>query len=841
MSDFDNLNSLYDFYSTRCERYAGEMLFDNIITYGQAFEYASARAAFLQKSGYKKGDVVGLLAVNGPEWCITYMAITMTGAVVLPLDNNLPPEKYPSMLKETGCGAVFVSDEYAGSVRRVKKYSVDLKKSVEYKKKFRPVRMKPDDLAALVFTSGTTGTSKIVMLSQENIYYIAVGCSNFMNFAPGDVNLCLLPLFHVYALCANFTGPFSYGGALVFIQSLKGPDIMKALAENPITVFPAAPQLWELFMEAILNRVKGQSMTKYRVFMFFLNSAPFLRLIGLDFLLKKVFAPVHEIFGASHRAFISGGAAMKGRYLKYYSNLGFTLIEGYGLTETTGPITLDDYKNPAMGSVGAATTGNEIRIKNINSDGIGDVCLRGSGVMPGYYKNEAANRAVFDEEGFFHTGDLGRLNRKGKLFITGRSKNVIVLPSGKNVYPEELESHYRQSPEIAEIAVFERKIDGKETVYSVIVPRSKAKNSYEKIGAEIKRLNAGLPGYKTISGFAISYDPLPVNTTKKILYREVADNLEKGLYQEHNEDFAVLQSELLPQDPGDEVIISALCGRFRQDRIFSNQTLRDFNVDSLGLVDLAMYLEEKLGVSIDMKDLQKKETFEDLLVYLRTLEKNRGQSLDKMIFEGEITRKARKFINPIHYLVLGILQLLSKAFWGVTVKNRDRMNFDNNIIIANHESYLDMIWLAWAFPYAKRSNIYITGKKKMSFLGMIFPMLPVIWIEEDNAIDVLKASADLLRQGKSLMIFPEGTRSVDGKMQPFKIGAAYLAKGLNRKVVPVTVNGAFENWPRSSSLPVFRSGIKGSITVGEEIDPSAYKTVEKLNRALEKAVAKNLD
>jgi len=840
MNDFNNLENLYDFYKTRCDRYADCMLFDNKITYGDAYEYAEAKAAYLQKQGYKKGDVIGLLAANSAEWCITYMAITMMGAIILPLDPNLPAKSYPAMLKEVKCRALFISDEYKKTVKRVKIYDVDLESCVEYKKNFKPVEMAEGDVAAYVFTSGTTGKSKIVMISQKNVYSIGIATSTFMNFEPGDINLCILPLFHVYALCANFTGPFSNGGAFVFQPSLKGPDIMQSLAENPITVFPAAPQLWELFMDAILNKVRAESMSRYRIFMFFLNNAPIFNALGLNFLLKKIFKPVHDIFGHSHRAFISGGAALKSRYIRYYKNMGFTLVEGYGLTETTGPITLDDYKNNVAGSVGKASTGNKIKIKNINSDGIGEVWLGGDGVMLGYYNNDEANAEAFDDERFFNSGDLGRLDKKGNLFLTGRSKNVIVLSSGKNVYPEELESYYKQSDEIADIAVFGMTIDGKETVYSVIVPFSKGADSYQVIKDEITRLNRGLPDYKIITNFAVSFDPLPTNTTRKVLYSEVSSSLSKGLYQENEADSAVLQNKLSPQSPGEEMIINLLKKRLNKDLLYANQTLRDFDIDSLGLVDFVVYLEENLRVSIDPKELKKRETLEEIVQYLLTLEEQEGQSIDRMIFEGKIEKKAYSFFNPAHHVVLFLFKLISRLFWRVKIVNKERMIFDNNIIVSNHQSYLEMFWLGWAFPAGERKNIYVTGKKKMAFVRYIFPILPVIWIEEDNALDVLKKSADILRQGKSLLIYPEGTRTDDGKMHEFKTGAGYLAKSLNVKIVPVTANGAYDIWPKGQKSPSFFTRKRGSLTIGETIDPADFDSVESLTREMEKSVRRYL-
>jgi len=418
----EELNSLYDFYKSRCVKYLPQMLFDSRITYGDAWVYAAARAAFLQQQGYKKGTVIGLLAPNSSEWCITYMAITMIGGIVLPLDANLPLTAYPQMLKEVKCTTVFISDEYKTRLKKVKLFSVDLNKSTDYNTKMKPVQMNRDDIASYVFTSATPRKSKIVMLSQANIFATAIGLGEFEGFKPGELSLCVLPLFHVYALCTNFTAPFACGGAIVFQPSLEEVDIKKSLAENPITCFSAVPQLWKLFMDNVLNKVKSESLIKYKIFTFFLNYSHVFRAIGLKFIPGIVFKPVHRMFGLSQRFFISGGTSLEKQYVKYYKNMGFTLVESYGLAETAGLITLPHYKKNISGSVGTPIANNSIKIKRMNEHGIGEIWLRGDSVMLGYYKNDAANKTAFDEARFFNTGDFGKLDVKKNLYITERSK-----------------------------------------------------------------------------------------------------------------------------------------------------------------------------------------------------------------------------------------------------------------------------------------------------------------------------------------------------------------------------------------------------------------------------------
>jgi len=835
-----DINNLYDFYEIHCKKYPENILFNNSITYSDAFESAAQRAAFLQKEGFKKNDVIGILATSSPEWCTTYMAITMIGAITLPLDINLPAEAYPAMIKTVKAKAFFVSEELKDKLKRVKKYDISADKCLEKKKKVKPANVSEDHIASLLFTSGTTGEPKIVSLSHANIFKTAIATYKFQELNQHDMLLCILPLFHVYALDANFIGPFAAGSSLVFQPSLKGPDIMKSLAENPITIFPAAPQLWELFMDAIVNKVKAESAAKYSLFMFFLRYAPVFRKIGLSFVPDKIFKPVHDIFGHSHRFFISGGAPLKEKYTVYYRNMGFTLIEGYGLTETTGPITMPYYKKNKLGSIGVPMTGNESKVKNVNSEGIGEIWLRGGSVMPGYYKNEAANKEVFDEDGFFNTGDLGRMDRDGYIFLTGRSKNVIVLDSGKNVYPEELESYYKQSDLISEIAVFGRKDDGRETVFAVIVPAEKKSESYNTIKEEINRLNKGLPGYKIISNFAISMDTLPVNSTRKVLYREVEKLLDQDFFQRNEDDSTVLRTVLEGETPEEILIMESVKKKLETDVIYVNETLADHNIDSLGLVDLIVHLEENLSITINPEDLKGLQTMQELLHYLATLEKSDGPSIDQKILNGEITTKPYRFFNPFHHVFLFIFGFISKKFWKVHTINKEKMIFDNHIIVANHQSILDAVWISSEIPAHSRKNVYATGKKKLSFLSKMFPMLPIIFIEHKNSIPALKASADLLRQGKSLIIFPEGTRSRDGKLHEFKTGAAYLAKNLDKKIIPITVNGSYDIFPPGSRFPKFFTELRGNLVIGETIDPNDFRDINSLNKKIFTAIEENL-
>jgi long-chain acyl-CoA synthetase len=834
--EFQNLPATY---LSVCTTYSKNILFKNQkISYGEAWQRTKKRALFLQKKGCKKGDVIAILAANSTEWCLTFMAVTAIGAVALPMDTNLSPAQYRQMAKSAGIRAAFVSSQFRGIFQKIPVYKIEEEPAPIKSVKLKDTSINPDDIASLLFTSGTTGNPKIVALTHGNILNVAVECTKLEEYTPDDVTLAMLPLYHVYAFESTFLAPLVTGSSIVFQSSLKGPDIVKTLSEYPITIFPAAPQMWELFFDGLVSKVRAQSKAKYRIFMFFLKSAPAFRALSLGFILNKIFHPVHDVFGNKMRFFISGGAPLKKEYFNYYRNMGFYIMEGYGLTETTGPIAIPYYKDAEAGSVGPPVRGNEVKIKNVNADGIGEIWLKGTAVMPGYYKNKEANNSAFDNERFFNTQDLGYVDKGGNIHITGRVKNVIVLDSGKNVYPEELELYFRNSPLISEIAVFGKKISGRETVFAVIVPAVKTASAYEKLREEVTALNKGLPLYKTISRFAVSVDPLPRNSTRKVLVSEVIKLLDQGAYQTDESAVALPRSILKATSIREEEIIGMLKERLKVKDLLANETLADQQIDSLRLVELIVDLEETLNISVDMDKVNPLQTIEEFVRYLATCEEQKGVNLDELILHGPVTTKAAQFFNPVSELISLLVRAASSLSWKISVKNKERLQVHNAIIISNHQSILDPPLILNQIPYALRRDIFLIAKKELSWLRIPFAGAPVLFVDRTgNIVPSLKAAADVLRSGHSLLIFPEGTRTKNGEIGKFRSGAAYLSKHLNKKIVPVNINGAFKIMPSGKYLPEFFGGHRIKINVGSHIDPKDFKSVDALTEHLQKAVA----
>ncbi|MDR2430665.1 MAG: AMP-binding protein [Candidatus Margulisbacteria bacterium] len=817
-------------------KYAGGTAFAvEEITFGETWRRVTARAAALQARGVRKGEVVGILSKNSPEWCVTFLAVTSLGALALVLDTNLKIDMHRTMISFVNAKLLYVSKDFADGDYGIGKLRIE---ETDPPSDFEPAETAAEnDVAILIYTSGTTGTPKVVQLTHKNLNSIAWACIKHVYAGPADIFMTVLPLYHVYGILAGFYAPYLAGSALIFQNSLKGPDILGTLAKYPVTVLSAVPQMWEIFFDRLVKTLKHDSMLKYRLFMFFVRFAPDLRHLGLGRLVDKIFYPVHKTFGLRLRLLLSGGSRFGRRYCLYYKNMGFRAVEGYGLTETTGPICGGKYHNPTPICVGKPLGHNFVEVRHLNADGIGEIWLKGDAVTPGYYKNPEATKQAFDQDGWFDSGDLGFLDKNGELHIRGRKKNVIVLDSGKNVYPEDLEAFYLASPLVAEITIFGRRIDGREVVYAVVVPTYKTRDCYTQLKNEFKKIHHGLPTYKIIGDFAVSYDALPRTSTQKVQNHKVIENLEKGIYQVSADDPNFVVKEIKAATPETEKIVAALKETLRVDVFYANETLSDFTVDSLHYIELIAKLEKKLGIHINPSQFIAAPAIENLIEALATSPSSSGQTIKQEIFEGKITARTYNFYNPLIELGLWLLKIYSKVFWRLQIKHGEKLEVNNDLIVSNHQSYLDILWLLCILPYAKRRNICIAGKRELWPLKLIFPGIHVVYVDRSgNYIPALKTAADMLRLGKSLIVFPEGTRSYDGQIGEFKNGVAYLAKNLHKKILPISIKGAYEIFPRKNWLPKFITTQKSSLNVHDKLDPDQFATIEELNDKMKELV-----
>ncbi|MCL2737421.1 MAG: AMP-binding protein [Alphaproteobacteria bacterium] len=505
------------------------------LTYPEFIELVKSRAASFAAQGVKKGDTVGLLAPNIMEWPLSLFAVWYLGGRVLLLDTNLTSFEYDNMAELTGCKLVVATKSFFYKSANFKFYDITTKDAVlrDGAKVPPPADVKSDDVATLSFTSGSTGIPKIVPLTHFNLTKCAASLQDFeYAFKDTDIVYGFLPLYHIFGFAAGFLLTLHFGASILLQPTIDPKMILADFKEFRPHVIPAVPRVFELFRGKILDGLKQKRLLGFASFV--LRNNKLLSAIGLGFLVRKIQGKILDVFGGRARLLIAGGAATKPEVEDFYQNLGLLFTQGYGLTETVGPI-CGSHPRPGRQpySFGGPLSGNECEMRNVNTEGVGTLWVRGNNVFSGYLNNPEATAEVFDENGWFNTGDLVSKDKNGEYRFRGRKKQVIVLDSGKNVYPDELEGLYITLPGVKNVAVFEHEINGKTIAYAVFSVEDNV--DLQSLGVFIAGANKKIASYKWVTHFAITTDELPLTSTKKVRHHVVREKLIAGEYPKRKE------------------------------------------------------------------------------------------------------------------------------------------------------------------------------------------------------------------------------------------------------------------------------------------------------------------
>lgn len=502
------------------------------VTYTGFNDLIKKRAATLDALGVKKGDVVGILAHNIPQFPITLFAIWYLGGKCLMLDTNLTPFEYNNMTELTDCKIVFAEQSFFFKTDKFKFVDIVAEDGAA-NPDLKPAAVEASDIATLSFTSGSTGVPKIVPLTHFNL----VECANSLEdmkawINPGDILYGFLPMYHVFGFAVELLATLHYGAGVLLQPTVNPKDIMDDFKKYRPQIIPAVPRLWEVFRNKIIDNIKSKK--KWWLVSFVLKYGKLMKKIGLGFLVRKIQQQILDVFGGRVSLLIAGGAATKPEVETFYERLGLTFIQGYGLTETVGPICISKpTKKRYPFAFGGPITNNECEIRDKNEDGLGVLWLRGHQVFGGYLNNEAVNAEVFDEKGFFNTGDMVSMDPNGELHFAGRKKQVIVLDSGKNVYPDELEGLFITIPGVKNVAVFEHKVKNKTVSYAVFSVDSSM--TLEELSAAVAAANKKVASYKWVTHFAMTNEDLPLTSTQKVRHHVVRQNLIDGQYPTRKE------------------------------------------------------------------------------------------------------------------------------------------------------------------------------------------------------------------------------------------------------------------------------------------------------------------
>jgi len=510
------------------------------LNYTESLKIIEAVARWLHSKGIKRGDKVAVTAKNLPEWTIAYLSVLFAGAVIVPIDYQLKNEETDSLLKASGSRILFVDEEkydyYASKpcgleeVISVKKgigtyiYDLDgpqaqIEQAVE------------TDLAAILFTSGTTGIPKGVMLTHRNLVsdvYLAQGTP--LRVMHTDVFYAILPIHHSYTMLAVFIETISTGAEVVFGKKMVTSQILKDLKEAKVTMLLGVPMLFNKVLAGIMRGIKAKGPVVFGLITFMMGISGFIKKVFKVNPGKKMFKSVLEKASLSTiRICISGGGPLSPSVFRKYNQLGIDFVQGYGLTETSPIIAINPVEAYKETSVGRPCPQVIMKILNPDDRGVGEVIVKGPMVMLGYYNMPEETAATFTPDGFLKTGDLGYMDSENYLYLTGRAKNMIVTEGGKNVYPEEIENEFQLFDEIDQILIKGYVLDKEmktEGIEALVYPNPEFKNvkgetpSKDEIKTRvdeiIKEVNLRLQPYQKINRFQILDHAMEMTTTKKI-------------------------------------------------------------------------------------------------------------------------------------------------------------------------------------------------------------------------------------------------------------------------------------------------------------------------------------
>jgi len=839
-------------------------------TYAELRKMAESIGHWIGDQKFERGARLAILADNHPRWVAAYLGIIAAGCVAVPLDTALHADQVIKLLKDSETSAVFCDAKHvsiaaeAGAKTTVGLVLMDPERMLEPEQKtggtnpvrmgnltdifragpenFAPVSANTDDLASLLYTSGTTADPKGVMLTHGNYLGEVEAVFNWVDIGPSDALLGVLPLFHVLAMMANLLLPLVKGSRVVYLETLNTTELLRALRERNITAFAVVPQFFYLIHERIFQEVNKRGVVTRKIFraMMALNHA--LRKISIN-VGPLFFGKIHETFGKKMRYLATGGSRFDPAISRDFYDLGIDVMQALGLTETAAAIFVNPPGDIVFGSVGKAMKGVEGKIVDPQpqEDGgpaVGEVAVRGKVVMKGYWKRPDATAAVL-RDGWFYTGDLGYFDSHGNLFLTGRKKEVIVLSNGKNVYPEEIEAHYLKSPFIKEVAVLG--LEGKpgaggDRLHAVVVPnfdvlrQRKIVNAKEAIRFDIEGLSAQIASTKRIGSYEIWQDDLPRTTTRKIKRFEVEKRVKANLGRRNEDDSDLPAEKPLTADEiawMDRPDVQRAVAIVREAASSAPANLRpglslelDLGLDSMQRVELLSRLEESLGGDVAESQLAEIYTLRDLLdAVLQSAASGAGAPGTRAAFAGWkailaedptdpnvlALGKPQPFIETFWFLVSRLAEIISLDLFRLRVSGLENLPTKGPFIISsNHQSYLDPVVMAGVLPENILRDSFAVGTSEIFGQGImkrLARVLRVVVLDPDaNLVPAMRAGAFGLRHGRVLLLYPEGERSIDGAPKIFKKGAAILSIHMQVPIVPVAIKGFHEVWPRGKGF-----------------------------------------
>jgi long-chain acyl-CoA synthetase len=764
---------------------------------------AGSMAARLATLGVKKGERVVLSAKNHPDWAVAYFGILRAGATAVPVDPAMDAVAFGNVLSESGARVVVWDDTVKASedVAAAHGYltELDVHRVTEEDDALvpPPVDVAPGDVASLIYTSGTTGRPKGVMLTHANFTSLVAALAPIFPLSRGDAVLSVLPLHHTFEFTCGLLLPLSRGARVVYLDELTGDSVSKGLQASRATAMVGVPALWQLLERRILQQVDARGPVARAAFDVagevnrWLSSN-----VGVD-VGRVLFGAVHAKMGGHVKWLISGGAALPKETQERFAGLGLKLTEGYGLTEAAPVLTVSRPGGRVEPGVGKPVPGVELRIDHPDDRGIGEVVARGPNVMIGYTDEDATRRTI-DAEGWLHTGDLGRFDRKGRLEIVGRLKDVVISATGENVYPDDVEKRLGEIPGVTELAVVGVDVRGSERLACLAV----AKEDREAARTALRRAIDQLPFGQRPAIVHLYEAPLPRTATRKVKREEVRAILKRMIAATTRTDDATASPVA--------VAIAGVKG-IPVEEVTTHATLQgELGFDSLMLTELLEALEARFG-AIDPQRLQACVSVADVedLVKARDHDDARAHKVPSRAPSAPVVLPEQ--VQELGKAVIGKVQ---DFFYGEMMKPRvfGRAYIPHNrnvIVVANHASHLDMGFVRHALgkygedvvSLAAQDYFFENGLKRVFFENLT--NLKAI-DRKASLRQAIRQASDVIERGKTVLVFPEGTRSEGGEIKEFKPLVGHLALTQGVDILPVFLGGTHAAMRKGAPVPTKR-------------------------------------
>ena len=822
-------------------------------TYAETYTLSRQVAWQLWESGLRKDDRVVLVSENQPEWCIAYLAAVQIGIAVVPLDAQTPAHEILAIAEFTTAKSILASESVleksdavlsTAKTRRSRDHDhrdgvpplmlqninrdceivashqqegkpsstetslltperfpkdtdLTLESQTEIPADFPNVEVSPDTVASIIFTMGTTVEAKGAMLTHGGFISNVQAVAKALPPTDTERILSALPLYHALSFSCSLLMALYSGTTATYVNALRPTTLLKTMREAKTTAFIGVPRLFQM-LQGTIERQAARADTPGET------------------LAEKARA----VMGGEIRVLVSGGAPLSDAIYDGFQKFGMTLYQGYGMTETAPVLSVNPYQKSKRGSVGPAVEGVELQIENPDSNGIGEIIAQGPSTMLGYYQNtDATEKAI--RNGWLYTGDLGYMDADGYLYLTGHCKDIIVPASGKNVYPVELESLYRDNPAISEMCVLGIPYqDGSDTaIHAVIVPSASDAATKTEIQHHLQARAKELPSYQQFHKSHLWNEPLPKDADGNVDRQSLSRSLEAhikntiDLQEDSTADVVGGNSDSrLPRTDIPEEILSTL-GRLA--RMPTHQIQResrldtDLGLDSLTRLDLLLVLESRLGGTIPDALLANLETVGDVVRLIETFpsditkEKENSEEDEK----PEFGQMPRWYARAFRTVITGIYRnYFSLKCYGLEHIPQGKPY----IIMPNHSSHLDTLTVITALG-TKAYHLWVLAARDYWFATRLQgwfarTCLNALPIEREGNftefLQDLRAANEVMTQNNGLLIFPEGTRSLDGKLQPFKPGVlSLLIYTPNVPVIPAYIEGTYHALPKGRNLP----------------------------------------